>query len=119
MKPAINAVIIYAKDVAKTSDFYTRHFGFSALPELNGITELTSSAGGAKLLLHKAAKGLKNGQACVKIVFDVDDVQAFKETSAEKGLLFGPTHEAEGYSFSNAKDPDQNNVSISSRAFRS
>lgn len=49
MKPAINAVIIYAKDVAKTSDFYTRHFGFSALPELNGITELSSPAGGIKI----------------------------------------------------------------------
>ncbi|ALI04417.1 glyoxalase/bleomycin resistance/dioxygenase family protein [Pseudomonas sp. FW306-02-F02-AA] len=119
MKPAINAVIIYAKDVAKTSDFYTRHFGFSALPELNGITELSSPAGGIKLLLHKAAKSVKTGQACIKLVFDVGDVQAFKDAAAAKGLHFGATHEAEGYSFSNAKDPDQNNVSISSRAFRS
>jgi hypothetical protein len=34
------------------------------------------------------------------------------------GLKFGATHRADGYSFANAKDPDRNSVSISSRAFR-
>ena len=33
-------------------------------------------------------------------------------------LEFGATHHANGYSFANAKDPDKNNVAISSRAFR-
>ena len=31
----------------------------------------------------------------------------------------GAIHQANGYQFANAKDPDKNSVSISSRAFRS
>jgi hypothetical protein len=38
--------------------------------------------------------------------------------AATQGLKFGATHQANGYAFANAKDPDKNTVSISSRAFR-
>jgi hypothetical protein len=38
--------------------------------------------------------------------------------AANKGLKFGAIHQANGYQFANAKDPDHNSVSISSRAFR-
>ena len=44
---------------------------------------------------------------------------AVKLAAADKGLMFGPVHQANGYQFANAKDPDHNPVSISSRAFRS
>ena len=39
--------------------------------------------------------------------------------SEHRGLKFGGTRLANGYSFANAKDPDKNSVSISSRAYRS
>jgi hypothetical protein len=45
-------------------------------------------------------------------------VDAFKQQSEPRGLKFGATHRADGYVFANAKDPDKNSVSISSRAFR-
>jgi hypothetical protein len=51
-------------------------------------------------------------------MFDVQDIEAFKKRNAELGLVFGSTHIANGYSFANAKDPDRNSVSISSRSFR-
>jgi len=52
------------------------------------------------------------------LVFAVEDVEAFKAKSAALGLAFGSTHQANGYAFANAKDPDKNSISISSRAYR-
>ncbi len=79
---------------------------------------MRATSSGARIVLHRAAKSLKLGQVAVKLVFDVADIDAFKARAATQGLLFGSTHQANGYAFANAKDPDKNSVSISSRAFR-
>lgn len=119
MSPPLNRIILYAKDVDATVDFYSRHFGFGAHRESGDqIVELTNPAGGAIIMIHPAAKGQKVGQVTVKLVFDVEDVEAFRARCAENGLIFGPLHRADGYVFANAKDPCQNSISISSRAFR-
>jgi hypothetical protein len=90
-----------------------------ALPDPDGrIIELTSPDGGAIIMLHQATTGQKQGQSLVKLVFDVEDVEAFRDACRTKGLAFGPIHDAGDYQFANAKDPAQNTVSISSRAFR-
>jgi catechol 2,3-dioxygenase-like lactoylglutathione lyase family enzyme len=96
MDAILNGVAIYARDMHKTADFYRSFFGF----------------------LGQAAKSVKLGQVGVKLSFAVHDVEAFKLESERRGLKFGSTHLANGYSFANAKDPDQNSVSISSRAYR-
>ena len=80
--------------------------------------ELVSPDGGASLMLHPAAKGMRQGQSSVKLVFDVADVAAFCEAARRDGLEFGPIHQADGYAFANARDPSQNPLSVSSRAFR-
>ena len=69
-------------------------------------------------MIHRAAKSVKLGQVGVKLIFDIADVEGFKVESSARGLEFGATHQADGYSFANAKDPDGNSISISSRAFR-
>jgi hypothetical protein len=51
------------------------------------------------------------------LVFDVEDVVSFHNSSAETGLIFGPVHTADGYAFANCKDPNGNSISISGRAF--
>lgn len=81
------------------------------------LIEVTSSAGEFSLLLHQASKGHRIGQSCIKIVFDVEDVEAFKRDSARKGLKFGVTYKGEGYEFANARDPAKNPIQISRRAF--
>jgi predicted enzyme related to lactoylglutathione lyase len=114
----LNTIIVYAKDPKKSAEFYRRFFGFTTTGEVvEGLIELTSKSG-ASLLIHQAAKGVTLGQVGVKLMFDVEDVNAFKEASAAYGLEFGATHEANGYAFANAKDPDKNSIAISSRAFR-
>lgn len=115
----LNRLVIYAGNVEETARFYEKHFGFKAtsLPG-DRIIELVAQDGGANIMLHQATKGQRTGQSTVKLVFDVEDVEAFCRRSAENGLEFGAIHKADGYLFANAKDPCQNSISVSSRAFR-
>jgi predicted enzyme related to lactoylglutathione lyase len=116
---ALNRLVLYARDVETTVAFYEKHFGFEVL-RLPGdrIVELLARGGGANIMVHPAAKGVKTGQVAVKLVFDVEDVPKFRAESAQNGLVFGPEHPANGYSYANAKDPCGNNIQVSSRAFR-
>lgn len=115
----LGSVVIYARDVHKSAAFYSKHFGFRTTGEITeGLVELVAVHGGAGILLHPAGKGVKLGQVGVKLTFHVQDIEAFKATSADQGLKFGATHQAHGYSYANAKDPDKNSISISSRSYR-
>jgi predicted enzyme related to lactoylglutathione lyase len=119
MTLALNRLVLYARDVEGTVAFYEKHFGFRVL-RLPGdrIVELVAPHGGANIMVHAAAKGVRTGQATVKLVFDVEDVSGFCEKSARNGLIFGAEHRADGYSYANAKDPCGNTISVSSRGFR-
>lgn len=120
MNLQLGTVIIYARDVKKTALFYSKHFGFETTGEIvEGLIELHAPNGGAGILIHQAAKSTKLGQVGVKLSFHVKDVEAFAAEAARNGLKFGAVHQANGYVFANAKDPDKNSISISSRAFRS
>jgi catechol 2,3-dioxygenase-like lactoylglutathione lyase family enzyme len=115
----LGTILIYARDMRRTATFYGKHFGFKTSGEtIEGLVELNPPTGGAAILVHQAAKGVKLGQAGVKLTFHVANVRAFVARAARNGLRFGAVHQANGYQFANAKDPDGNSVSISSRAFR-
>ena len=106
----LSTIIIYARDMKKTAEFYRVHFGFKTSGEvIEGLIELYANDGGAGILIHQAAKSVKLGQVGVKLSFQVQDVDAFVIAAARQGLKFGAIHEANGY---------KNPVSISSRAFR-
>lgn len=115
----LNRVVLYVRSVEDSAAFYERHFGFVARrDEGDRIVELEHPEGGVSLMLHPAAKGQRSGQSLVKLVFDVEDVAAFCAASASMGLVFGAIHQADGYQFANARDPSDNPISVSSRAFR-
>jgi len=115
----LGRLIIYARDVEATIRFYEKHFGFLAtrIPT-DRIVELSHPEGGANLMIHAAATSQRMGQSTVKLVFDVEDIEAFVDHASTRGLSFGAVHQADGYAFANAKDPDGNPISVSSRAFR-
>ena len=118
MAPPLGRLVIYTKKIDQMAQFYASHFGFSIVRlENDRIVELRPKDGGAAILLHPAASKQKEGQALLKLVFDVEDVSAFCEASKTKGLDFGKVHQANGYEFANAKDPSNNSVQVSSRAF--
>ncbi|MCA1370981.1 VOC family protein [Bradyrhizobium sp. BRP14] len=105
-------------DVDEAAQFYEKHFGFKA-KRLAWRQNRRASGDGrrANLMLHPAIKGQRRGQSNIKLVFD-GEVEAFCRRCAEEGLEFGPIHKADGHLFANAKDPCQNSISVSSRAFR-
>ena len=114
----LGRLIVYTRKMPEMEAFYCRHFGYTAIRHPGDrIVELRPKQGGAALLLHPAGKGQRQGQAQIKLVFDVPDIPAFCAQARENGLDFGPIHKADGYAFANAKDPSNNSVSISSRAF--
>ncbi|ENN87478.1 glyoxalase/bleomycin resistance protein/dioxygenase [Rhizobium freirei PRF 81] len=115
----LGRLVLYVHDVEATIRFYEKYFGFKPHRQAGDrIVELLAPDGGANLMIHPAAKAQKMGQSLVKLVFDVEHVEAFRARCAEEGLEFGPLHQADGYAFANAKDPSGNSISISSRAFR-
>ena len=119
MSTTLGTIILYARDMQKSADFYRKHFGFETTGQVvEGLIELSPVNGGASILIHQAATSVKLGQVGVKLSFHVAEIESFKTHAATQGLKFGATHQANGYAFSNAKDPDKNSVSISSRAFR-
>jgi hypothetical protein len=74
----INRIVLYAQDVEETVRFYEKHFSFEASRQAGDrIIELVSQDGGANLMIHQAAKGQRSGQSTVKLVFDVEDIEAF------------------------------------------
>lgn len=81
------------------------------------LIEVSSSGGTFSLLIHQASKGHRLGQSCIKLVFDIVDIEAFKKESEKKGLKFGMTYKGKGYEFANARDPAKNPIQISSTAF--
>jgi predicted enzyme related to lactoylglutathione lyase len=119
MDATLGTIIIYARSMQKTAAFYRDHFGFRTTGEVvDGLIELHAPGTGAGILIHQAARSAKLGQVSVKLSFHVADVEQFVEDAHARGLVFGPIHYSNGYCFANAKDPDNNAISISSRAFR-
>lgn len=114
----LGRIIIYTKKLEEVAAFYCKYFGYEML-RLDGdrIVELVAPETGANIMLHPMSQGRKEGQTLVKLVFDVEDVDAFCAKSKERGLEFGTIHQADGYSFANTKDPAKNSISVSSRAF--
>jgi hypothetical protein len=116
--PILGRLILYTGRIDEMADFYCRFFDFSVhRSESDRIVELSPKNAGMTILLHPLASSQKEGQVLVKLVFDVEDVAAFCASAKSKGLAFGKVHEADGYSFANAKDPARNSISVSSRAF--
>ncbi|MEM1197779.1 MAG: VOC family protein [Pseudomonadota bacterium] len=118
MAPPLGRLVIYTRKIEEMTAFYCKHFGFEAVRrDGDRITELKAKEHGLSLLLHPAAKGQTEGQALVKLVFDVEDIAAFCQKTKTNGLIFGKIHQADGYQFANAKDPSKNSIQVSSRAF--
>lgn len=116
--PDIGRAILYTKKIDEMVAFYTLAFGYRAVRRDNDrILELQPPGDGLVLMLHPAAKGQREGQVLVKLVFDVEDVEDCRAGLIDHGIAVGPVHDAGGYQFANAKDPAGNSVSISSRAF--
>jgi hypothetical protein len=119
MQAPLNRVTIYTNRIPEMVAFYGLHFGYAAIGTPGDrLIELRPPGPGLIIQLHQAGKGRKRGQSLVKLVFDVADVPAFCKAAKKKGLAFGALHKSDGYVFANARDPSDNLISVSGRAFR-
>ena len=118
MQATISRIALYVRDIPQIAAFYQKHFGFAIDDAGGDFTRLHSKDGGCAPVLLQAGKGQKMGQSCIKIVFDVPDVAAFREQSRAAGLIFGAIHQADGYEYANAHDPAKNPIQIASRHFK-
>lgn len=116
MIPNLESLVLYTSKSDEMAAFYSTYFGY-VRHNIAGdrIVELRPPDNGFILLLHPTAKGQRQGQAAVKLVFTCADVVDFCETSRTKGLQIGPLHHSDGYVFANAKDPSGNSISVSGR----
>jgi catechol 2,3-dioxygenase-like lactoylglutathione lyase family enzyme len=118
MAPPLGRIVIYTRRIDEMAEFYARHFGFMVeRAEADRIVELKPQGPGLTILLNPAASSQKEGQALVKLVFYVEDVEALCAAARADGLEFGSIHRVDGYAFANAKDPARNSIQVSSRAF--
>lgn len=116
MTPALSSLILYTSRLDEMAHFYGDFFDYSVHKfEGDRIVELRPPGPGVVLLLHPMGKGRKQGQTLVKLTFAIEDVEGFCRMCAEKGLVFGALHKADGYVFANAKDPSGNSISVSGR----
>lgn len=119
MSGKLGRIVIYTSKLEEMIAFYRDNFDFDVIEnDADRITELSSKSSGANILLHPAAKGQRQGQSLVKLVFDFPDVQEARDRLLEKDIAVGPIHDAGDYQFANLKDPSGNSVSLSSRAFK-
>ena len=118
MTAPLGQIVIYTTKLDRLADFYAGHFGFDVVRrDGDPIVELRAAGGGATILLHPAARGQRQGQSLVKLVFDGEDVPSFCDAAAKRGLGFCKVHHADCHAFTNATDPAMNSVQVSSRAF--
>ena len=114
--PPLARLILYVHDMPAVATFYQTYFGYrGAMLDATDVMHLSAPGGGCALTLLPASKGHRRGQSQVKLVFEVADVDAFKQESATRGLQFGVTHRGGTYAYANARDPAQNLIQVSSR----
>jgi predicted enzyme related to lactoylglutathione lyase len=116
--PPITRIALYVLDMARVAAFYETHFGFRRQVVAPDKIVLLPQTNGCALVLLQASRGHRIGQSCVKIVFDVPDVHAFKAARAKAKLKFGVVHHGPGYEFANARDPAKNLIQISNAYLR-
>lgn len=116
--PPITRIALYVRDLDRVATFYEQHFGFRRQPVAADKIILFPTQGGCALVLLQASRGHRLGQSCIKIVFDVPDVHAFKAARLKAGLKFGPVHRGPDYEFANARDPAKNLIQISNGYLR-
>ena len=93
LKPELmpGRLILYTKKLPEMVAFYCDHFGYRVDDDpADRLVELVPPTGAITLLLHPAAKSQKTGQVVVKLVFDIRDVAAMRESLKQAGIAVGP-----------------------------
>jgi catechol 2,3-dioxygenase-like lactoylglutathione lyase family enzyme len=117
----LGQAILFVHDAARMQTFYMQTFGLHVVDgdAATGFVRLADPSGGATLAIHAtSAVGPPSRQrhdACVKLCFHVDDIDAGRATLEAAGASPGEIHRFGTIAFCDALDPEGNVIQITTR----
>ncbi len=111
MKLEFNHVMLYATDVARSIEFYTRMLGFKLLEEQAPYyARLQSPDSKTTLALHKVEPGARG----FRLYFETDKLDKLYAELQKRGVQFDrePRDEVWGWRHSYLRDPDGHEISL-------
>jgi predicted enzyme related to lactoylglutathione lyase len=114
VKFEIARVIIFAKDVPMTAEFYHRIFGlpYVGAPQDRDFIEL--DAGGCSIAIHRGTPATSPGRK-TKVSFRAKNVSNVRDKIKKQGVNVGKLQEGPGFTFFDGRDPEGNQFQVSSR----
>jgi catechol 2,3-dioxygenase-like lactoylglutathione lyase family enzyme len=117
----LGQAILFVHDAARMAAFYAQTFGLRVVDgdPASGFVRLADPGGGAVLAIHAtAAVGPPTGprrDTCVKLCFQVDDIDAGRAALAAAGAQPGEIRRFEAIAFCDGIDPEGNIIQITTR----
>jgi catechol 2,3-dioxygenase-like lactoylglutathione lyase family enzyme len=118
----LGQAMLFVHDAARMQAFYAKTFALEVVDgdATSGFVRLADPAGGATLAIHATAAvgppGKPRRNACVKLCFQVDDIDAGRAALAAAGASPGDIRRFEGIAFCDALDPEGNVIQITTRS---
>lgn len=118
----LTQVILFVHDAGRMQAFYVQSFGLRVVDgdAATGFVRLADPAGGATLALHAtAAMRAPTGprrDACVKLCFQVDDIDLARAALAAAGASPREIQRFDAIAFCDALDPEGNVIQITTRS---
>ncbi len=112
---SLNHVMVYVRDVPRALEFYEAKLGFRRIESYgDGYARLESPGGGTTMALHRAEPERDRGSDGIRLYFEVDDLEAFCERLAARGVAFlePPKQMPWGWRHAYLEDPDGHEISI-------
>jgi predicted enzyme related to lactoylglutathione lyase len=113
--------MLFVHDAARMEAFYRQVFGLTVVDgdAASGFVRLADPSGGATLAIHYTKHvGPPTGprrDTCVKLCFQVDDIDAGRAALEAGGAEPGDIKRFDGLAFCDAVDPEGNVLQITTR----
>ena len=118
----LGQAILFVHDAPRMESFYAQTFGLHVVDgdAATGFVRLADPVGGATLAIHAtAAVGPPTGprrDACVKLCFQVDDIDSGRAALAAAGASPGEIRRFDSIAFCDGVDPEGNIIQITTRS---
>jgi predicted enzyme related to lactoylglutathione lyase len=117
----LSQAILFVHDAARMQAFYAQLFGLRVVDgdALSGFVRLADPSGGATLAIHatpavRPPTGPRR-DACVKLCFRVDDIDAGRAALAAAGGSPGEIHRYNAVAYCDGVDPEGNVIQVTTR----
>ena len=107
-------VILFAKDVPATAEFYHRLFCLQYIGDPQDPDFIELDARGCRIAFHRGTPPTGHGRK-TKVAFRAKDVANVREEFKKQGVKVGKLHEGTGFIFFDGHDPAGNIFQVSSR----